>query len=722
MKENGNTNPHRKTKHSTQRGGAATEKKTLTRRSQSFLARPQSSDAGFFAVICTVFLRSLRVESFLHAACLWLVGVFAAASISLSQTNAIPLGGTITIDGKGGGRVFEGIGSVSAGASSRLLIDYREPYRSQILDYLFKPNYGAVLQHLKVEIGGDENSTDGSEPSIARTREEMAHPNFNRGYEWWLMEEAKKRNPKIMLDSLAWGAPGWIGNGHFYSQDMADYVVKFLQGGKSAHNLDIHYTGIWNETNDDTSYVKLLKRTLILHGLSTKLVCCDLYPSENQWSIISDMQRDPELKGAVDVVSVHYPRVNGKLTTPWSAKDSGKPLWSSEDQPLTPANLPNTRDWASGGRMLAELYNTNYIEGSFTKTETWSPITSYYDILAAPHSGLMYANTPWSGHYDVQSALWVTAHTTQFAQPGWRYIDSACGYLAGKGSYVSLRSPGGRDFSVIVETIEATTPQDVTFHLTGSLAATAVHVWETNSKLNFEHVRDITPRDGSWEITLDPDSLYTFTTTTGQHKGTVLSPPAAPFPFPYVQNFESTAVGQSPRFFADQNGAFEARPCSGRPGRCLEQVILQKPIAWGPAPDPYTLLGSVNWRDYTVSVDVLLEQPGQVSLIGRIDDGDVFKDQKARWPGGYILLVDQDGSWELNSAKFKVPTVKLASGKVPFAMKKWHKLAMRFDGAGIEALIDGVVVIKATDTNNSQGMVGIGCGWNRAQFDNFGVR
>ncbi len=47
----------------------------------------------------------------------------------------------------------------SAGASSRLLIDYDEPYRSQILDYLFKPNFGAALQILKVEIGGDTWST-----------------------------------------------------------------------------------------------------------------------------------------------------------------------------------------------------------------------------------------------------------------------------------------------------------------------------------------------------------------------------------------------------------------------------------------------------------------------------------------------------------------------------------------------------------------------------------
>ena len=69
---------------------------------------------------------------------------------------------TFNLSDNSKGRIFEGIGALSAGASSRLLYDYPEPYRSDILDYLFKPNFGANLHHLKVEIGGDVMSTDGS--------------------------------------------------------------------------------------------------------------------------------------------------------------------------------------------------------------------------------------------------------------------------------------------------------------------------------------------------------------------------------------------------------------------------------------------------------------------------------------------------------------------------------------------------------------------------------
>ena len=44
---------------------------------------------------------------------------------------------SIDVNGKWLGRAFEGIGALSAGASSRLLYDYPEPQRNDILDYLF---------------------------------------------------------------------------------------------------------------------------------------------------------------------------------------------------------------------------------------------------------------------------------------------------------------------------------------------------------------------------------------------------------------------------------------------------------------------------------------------------------------------------------------------------------------------------------------------------------
>lgn len=632
---------------------------------------------------------------------------------------------SIVLDGNSKGRIFDGLGAVSAGASSRLLIDYPEPQRSQILDYLFKPGYGAALQHLKVEVGADVNSTDGSEPSHMRS---PADHNSTRGYEWWLMTEAHERNPNIILEILPWGAPGWVGakadgKETLYTPKMAEYMADFIRMAKRDYGLNIAYTGIWNENVYNTAYIKELYQRLRADHLATKIVCCDEYPGEGagQWAIADEILKAPELRKDIAVIGVHYPKVDGKITTTNAARQTGKPLWSTEDQPNSGGGPILSRDWPVGGRILAHLYNQNYLEGSLTATEIWSPVTSYYDNLAAPNSGLMYANTPWSGYYQVQGTIWATAHTTQFAKPGWQYLDSASGYLPEKGSYVALRSTDRKNWSVILETIGAKHPQTVSFRLTGGLAATKVHIWETNNSRTFEQVARVMPVNGAFTYTFDPDSLYSLTTTTGQGKGTAQPPPATAFPFPFADNFEKTPLSRAPKYLSDQDGAFEVHPCVGRPGRCLEQVITKLPVPWGPLPDPFTLAGDAAWTDYTVSADVRFLSAAPATLMGRIDSADVFEDGNARWPSGYVLRLKPDGAWELFSAAFKQPTLTLASGSIRIDRAQWHRLRLRFRGSQIVASLDGSPLATVVNSAHTHGMFALGTEWNRIQFDNLSV-
>lgn len=190
----------------------------------------------------------------------------------------------VTLDGRSPGRTFDGIGALSAGASSRLLIDYPEPQRGQILDYLFKPGYGAALQILKVEIGGDTNSTDGAEPSHMRTPADL---NCGRGYEWWLMEQAKARNPDIELSALAWGAPGWTGkDGKVWTPQYTDYLLAWLDCAKD-RGLDIDYIGGWNENGFDAAWYKQFHAALRAAGYQTKIVIDDSF----NWTVVDTLDR-----------------------------------------------------------------------------------------------------------------------------------------------------------------------------------------------------------------------------------------------------------------------------------------------------------------------------------------------------------------------------------------------------------------------------------------------
>jgi len=211
------------------------------------------------------------------------------------------------------------------------------------------------------------------------------------------------------------------------------------------------------------------------------------------------------------------------------------------------------------------------------------------------------------------------------------------------------------------------------------------------------------------------------TTTTGQGKGTVQPPVAAAFPFPYEDDFEQTPLNRTPKYLSDQDGAFEVRHCDGRPGQCLEQVILARPVAWAQTPDPFTLAGDSNWTDYSVAADVHFLSGALATIAGRIDSANVFEDDKARWPSGYVLRLKPDGAWELLSTGYNKPVLNLASGSTALDRNQWHHLELRFRGQQIVASLDGVPLVSIVDSAHTHGMIALGSEWARIQFDNLRV-
>lgn len=607
---------------------------------------------------------------------------------------------------------FDGIGAVSAGASSRLLKDYPEPYRSQILDFLFLPNYGASLQHLKVEIGGDINSTDGSEPSHMRMRGEE---NYHRGYQWWLMSEAKKRNPAIFLDALAWGAPGWIGNGTFYSQDMADYMVKFVQGAKEHHGLDIDYVGIWNEKPFDVDWIKLYRATLDQAGLEhVKIVASDMNgPPQDMWAIAEAMVADSELAEAIAVIGVHY----AHATTPQSGlkmREQGKRLWSTEDGEW------NWRTMLPYRHLRAQKINLNYIERFLTKTEFWSPVTAYYDSLPAPGSGMIQANTPWSGAYKVEDTLWQVAHTTQFVEPGWSYLSEACRVLSNGGSVVALTDPSQTELSIIVENTMVMGENELLFEIPGEPVIERLHVWYSDDLNHFARGKDLHSENGLFSLKTKPRSVYTLTTTTGQRKGSATGPNPAAFPLPYHETFSGYAIGSTPKYLSDQNGAFEVERGAGE-NQILVQQIHQKGIDWSGGKSSFSILGDPYWTNIEVSIDICFGSESAsedqfASVIARNFQGALWAAFSTDNPSGYNLQLFGDGRWKLVTAE-----KELASGHFPLDPAAWSNLRLRCHENMIRAYINGFLVSEIEDMTYHSGHAGIGCSFDPVRFDNLRI-
>lgn len=71
---------------------------------------------------------------------------------------------------------------------------------------------GASWQMLKTEIGGDGQSSYGSETAVMHTPYDV---DYRRGYETWLLREAKNRSASIPTYCLSWTTPYWVGNGTY---------------------------------------------------------------------------------------------------------------------------------------------------------------------------------------------------------------------------------------------------------------------------------------------------------------------------------------------------------------------------------------------------------------------------------------------------------------------------------------------------------------------------
>lgn len=645
-------------------------------------------------------------------------GLLLGAALGLSQSLAAPeiAVHSIQVDGKRLGRAYEGVGALSAGASSRLLYDYPEPQRSDILDYLFKPNFGASLQHLKVEIGGDVNSTDGSEPSHAITREEFEHARpeyFKRGYEWWLMKEAKKRNPNILLEGLQWGAPGWIGNGQFFSEENAEFVSSWIKGMKDLHHLEIDYVGIWNERVPDTAYVKLLRRVLDKNGLQrVKIDAGDLWEPQEKWNIADKLEADPQLRDAVAAINAHTTAFIHWFT-PTSAKKLKLPLWDGEAHALG-------GDWYAAAEHAR--FNRAYSIGRITKMISWSLITAYHDYLVAPNSGMMKANMPWCGYYEVQPPLWVIAHTTQFAQVGWRYLDSACEAASAGPQFVregysvtALKSDKTDDYSIIIESMDAKEPQKIKFTLANGLSRKKLSVWRSVFKQEvFSKLEDVVPSHGTFEITISPNAIYSVTTTTGQAKGIARNPipEQKPFPFPYKSDFENEELGKPGRYFSDQHGTFEVAANPAGTGKCLKQLVPAQGIQWREQDVPHTAIGEMSWSNYVVSVDVLLPESGSATLWGRVS---TF--HKSGPHMGYGLELSREGKWKLLAGK-----KELKSGVCEVAAGKWYALQLSFAGKQIAAVLNRQPLAQVEDETFKHGAVALATGWNTACFDHVAIQ
>ena len=524
------------------------------------------------------------------------------------------------------GRTFGGIGAISGGGgNSRLLTDYPAAQQQQILDYLFKPGYGADLQILKVEIGGDTNSTDGSESSIEHASGSI---NCSDGYEWWLMEQAKALNPNIKLYGLAWGAPGWIGGGSFWSTATINYLVSWLNCAAS-HDLTINYLGGWNERGYNISWYEQLRSTLNADGYSS----VQIVGADSDWSIATDIAGNSTFASAVSIIGVHYPCAGGDGgsadTCPANstAEGTGKPLWASEN---------GSQDLNSGAPALIRSITRGYVDADLTAYINWPLIAAIYPNLPYNTDGLILANQPWSGAYSVGESLWATAQVTQFTAPGWQFLNSGSGYLGGSesnGSYVTLKSTDGTDYSTIIETTTATRRADR--HRQRVRRPVHRHRARVVDRRERARVRGQHLRPAGQHHPVERRLLADRAARLHLHADHHHRPGQGHRGQPGAEHADAALLRQLRQRHRRPAARATCPRCRARsrssraraagPGSASSSRPRVQPIEWDNNANPYTIGGNLSWANYTVSADALMSQAGAVQLLGRVGAQDAFE-------------------------------------------------------------------------------------------------
>jgi hypothetical protein len=478
------------------------------------------------------------------AAAALVAGVLAASTPSAAAGRTAPLTSlgttSITVNGSGGDQTFMGTGAIlGGGGNARYLMDYPQQQRGDILNYLFKPDYGASLQILKLEIGGGANSTDGSEPSIEPVPSSSANPpNCNAGYEFAIAKQAFTINPDIKLYGLQWSAPGWVSAGvspasvftGSYSPTNGPsgdikYLIDWLNCAKQ-WGLTINYLGGWNESSGangfsgNYSWYSNLRAALDAAGYqNVQLIAGDLNPT---WEYASCASQNP--CSAISILGTHDvcgypteheptdvcdpPEVVTNGTDTGQPINTTQPLWASELGAMDGTTLLNCAQSPQTSlqpcadamdRALVRGYYETRLDGNnrgdpgLTGYLEWPALdampaagadgcieeTTSPTVLPHEDQGLITADQPWTGHYCVNAMTWAIAHFTQFVSPPDAANPGGWQYEDTATGYLSKNADGSVSGSYVTFIKSGDTDWTTVIEATKATAAQTVNVTVT---------------------------------------------------------------------------------------------------------------------------------------------------------------------------------------------------------------------------------------------------
>ncbi|GLJ81119.1 fibronectin type III domain-containing protein [Microbacterium imperiale] len=421
-------------------------------------------------------------------------------------------------------------------------------------------------------------------------------------------------------------------------------------------------------------------------------------------------------------------------------------------------------------------------------------VSALYEGSQYSPKHLIRASDPWSGYYEGGVGITLVRHFTQFIGEGWEYIEGASGGDGQKGdggtvvdtstrTALTLRTPAADvaagdalEFSQVHANNTRTVRNfEVKVANLDTDADTPLYVWETTGPDAgdavdadwFQNTGKVVPvrtetKDGVeydvYRAQVQPYSILTLSTQqrgihdsaadyeSGQYAATATDDV---LPLPYTDDFEYagyeiqdvngvpmdyvTRRGGSPRYTADQNGAFEVIGTDD--GNVMHQAIHadNRGYTWNVWGDgsqrnpstttPSTVLGDHSWTNYTAKIDFRLDGVVRDAALDNFA-GLGVRQTTTEGTGAdlatYTARVHADGTWELRKLGQNV-----ASGTVfMFDADAWHTLEVEARENVISVRLDGEQLGVYADTTTNPTMAGrisLVSGYYNTQFDDLAV-
>lgn len=325
-------------------------------------------------------------------------------------------------------QTIDGFGASIAFVTKEVFV-MKEPYRTQVLDLLFK-DLGTTILRFKTDVN-TESMNDNADPFVT----DWNNLHFNKdAAQVFVTKQAIARGIKTIISST-WSPPAWMKDngmlqdgGHVKPEcyeEYAEWAAAYIKGYKEKHGINIDVFSITNEPDLATTYdsllvtpdeyvslAKAIRNRFKKEGITTKLA-----GPETMGTVRAVQGFAPKLLAeprSLDIMGVHTYAENDLPTLAKIGQQYQIPLWVTEWSKLRKDKEKGIDESLTLASHIHEALAIGNVNAFLYWGYWWDEVTPQGLIIA---SGL-------DSYYETTKRYYMFKQFSKFIRPGMVRIDA----------------------------------------------------------------------------------------------------------------------------------------------------------------------------------------------------------------------------------------------------------------------------------------------------------